>query len=216
MAIADATHERLTRIGLAALADRGFALAGGYALAAHDIGSRTSEDVDLFTDRPGCDFDQATQELEAAYLDAGYQVKVVRRAPEFTRLVATRPDGGATAVDLARDTRTRPAVQLEVGPVLHLDDAIGAKVGAVYGRAAAKDFLDVREALRSGRFSRGRLLELGDAREVVPMDREIFAAQLDSVQRIDDREFARYGARPEQIAELRSEMAAWSAEIRAG
>ena len=99
--------------------------------------------------------------------------------------------------------------------MLHLDDAIGAKVGAVYGRAAAKDFLDVREALRSGRFSRGRLLELGDAREVVPMDREIFAAQLDSVQRIDDREFARYGADPEQIAELRSEMAAWSAEIRA-
>ena len=45
MAIADATHERLTRIGLAALADRGFALAGGYALAAHDIGSRTSEDL---------------------------------------------------------------------------------------------------------------------------------------------------------------------------
>ena len=45
-------HERLARVGLSVLADHGFVLAGGYALSAHGIGQRPSNDVDLFTDNP--------------------------------------------------------------------------------------------------------------------------------------------------------------------
>ncbi|HEY5248777.1 MAG TPA: nucleotidyl transferase AbiEii/AbiGii toxin family protein [Dermatophilaceae bacterium] len=39
------------RIGLGRLSDYGFVLAGGYALQAHGLVERMSEDVDLFTDR---------------------------------------------------------------------------------------------------------------------------------------------------------------------
>lgn len=207
MAVTDLTHRQLIRIGLATLADRGFVLAGGYALAAHGVGSRPSEDVDLFTDRLDCDFDAATTELAAAYRAAGRQVDVVRRAPEFVRLVVSR----RTSVDLARDFRSRPAVRLDLGPVLDLDDAAGSKVATVYGRAAAKDFLDLAELL--GRFSPERLLELGDQRESVPLDRHIFAAQLASVDRIATAEFTRYGVGPAQVADLRSVMRAWSTRI---
>src|SRR6266540_5607322 len=51
MALMDPDHERVTRIGLSTLGNRGFALAGGYALSAHGIGGRPSEDIDLFTNR---------------------------------------------------------------------------------------------------------------------------------------------------------------------
>jgi len=40
---------RMATVGLQALADRGFVLAGGYALQAHGFGHRESDDIDLFT-----------------------------------------------------------------------------------------------------------------------------------------------------------------------
>jgi hypothetical protein len=45
----DPVHRRLAKIGLAAAGRYGFALAGGYAVQAHGILQRPSEDVDLFT-----------------------------------------------------------------------------------------------------------------------------------------------------------------------
>ncbi|WP_431039702.1 hypothetical protein [Streptomyces sp. P9-1] len=45
----DKLHRRLIRIGLDALADDfGYAVAGGYAVQAHQIVKRVSDDVDLF------------------------------------------------------------------------------------------------------------------------------------------------------------------------
>jgi hypothetical protein len=45
----DDLHLRLIRLGLEALSDDfGFALAGGYAVQAHHIVQRLSDDVDLF------------------------------------------------------------------------------------------------------------------------------------------------------------------------
>lgn len=45
-------HRRLAEIGLSAISDFGFVLAGGYAISANGMGNRPSEDVDLFTNRP--------------------------------------------------------------------------------------------------------------------------------------------------------------------
>lgn len=213
MPIADPEHERLTRLGLAALEDRGFALAGGYALAAHGIGSRPSDDIDLFTDRLNIDFTTAAEDLRTTYEQAGFAVAVARHGDEFARLVVTVPDGRATAVDLGRDHRSRPEVRLDIGPVLHLDDAIGSKVHVMYSRREPRDYLDVHTALRSGRFARDDLVELGDAREATPMDRELLARSLAYAARIADREFERYGAGSAEVAELTSTMTRWAADI---
>ncbi|WP_157361907.1 hypothetical protein [Haloechinothrix halophila] len=45
----DPLHERLARVGLSAIGRYGFCLAGGYAVQAHGLINRRSEDVDLFT-----------------------------------------------------------------------------------------------------------------------------------------------------------------------
>jgi hypothetical protein len=42
-------HERLAQVGLAPLGRDGFALASGYAVQAHGLFERPSEDVDMFT-----------------------------------------------------------------------------------------------------------------------------------------------------------------------
>ena len=59
---------------------------------------------------------------------------------------------------MGRDWRQYPPVILAVGPVLHLDDAVGNEVVAMIGRGLPRDYLDVAASLR--RYDRGQLLEL--------------------------------------------------------
>jgi hypothetical protein len=60
----------------------------------------------------------------------------------------------------------RGPVLLEIGPVLHADDAVANKMAALYGRALARDFLDIDAILASGRYTRERLLELASSTDV--------------------------------------------------
>ena len=134
----------VARIALAA-AEHGFALAGGNALVAHGIVERPTEDVDLFTPEPGGP-GAVTDAVRDALLEAGYDVDVTRRPEaqqgEFARLEVTRGDD-TMHVDLARDWRRWPPVQLDVGPVLHIEDAVGSKTAALVARRAPRDFIDV-------------------------------------------------------------------------
>jgi hypothetical protein len=45
----DAFQERLARIALDAVGDRGFVLGGGHAVELHGMSVRSSEDIDLFS-----------------------------------------------------------------------------------------------------------------------------------------------------------------------
>jgi hypothetical protein len=65
---------------------------------------------------------------------------------EFAQLQVSRGDR-TTQLDLARDWRACELVTLEVGPVLHLKDAVGAKVTAMLGRGLPRDYLDIGAAL---------------------------------------------------------------------
>ncbi len=95
----------------------------------------------------------------------GMEVTVVARAGTFARLLVTHPDGGGEPdkVEVAADWRSHEPVTLEIGPVLHADDAVANKMAALYGRALARDFLDIDAILSSGRYSRERLLDLAAA-----------------------------------------------------
>lgn len=75
----DELQERLAQLGLAALDPYGFALAGGYALQAHQLVDRLSEDIDLFTDRwDREDFNRAVEAVCGAYRSGGLDVAVTR------------------------------------------------------------------------------------------------------------------------------------------
>ncbi len=89
-------HERLARIGLQATEKYGFALAGGYAVQAHGLVDRPSEDVDLFATAANGDtfdaaVDSAVDSAVGAYQGQGMHAEVTKRFATFARIeVATR------------------------------------------------------------------------------------------------------------------------------
>ena len=138
----DELQERLAQVGLTALTSYGFALAGGYALQAHRLVDRLSEDIDLFTDRwDQEEFARAVDAVCQAYAADGLQVAASRRAETFARIQVTDPHTARVAtVDLAADFRRLDPVRLSVGPVLAERDAVASKVATVFSRGEARDY----------------------------------------------------------------------------
>jgi hypothetical protein len=207
----------IAEIALRAAGPFGFALAGGYAVQAYGIGVRPSGDVDLFTDwQRRADFPAAVDAVVAAFAERRCAARVVARGEGFARLLVTAP--GATGedaedkVELSADWRAHPPVLLDVGPVLHVDDAVANKMCALYGRALPRDFLDIDAVVCSGRFTRERLLDLA-ANADGGFDPTMFAYALGALTQITDAAFAAYGATDEQVSDLRQRFAQWREEL---
>jgi hypothetical protein len=210
----DELQDRLVRVGLATLTEHRFALAGGYALQAHGLIDRLSEDVDLFTDRwDTAAFSRAVDSVVEAYRREGLDVIVARRAETFARLEATDPASGrAGAVDLAADVRRDEPVALTIGLVLAESDAVASKVAAVFSRGYARDYLDLAGILASGRYNRDQLMAMAKAVDA-GFTIGWFAEALAGVDRFSDDQFTRYGVAPCEIAAVRETMRSWSAEL---
>lgn len=134
-------------------------------------------------------------------------MQLVRTADDgdFAQLHVSR-DGQGSHLDLGRDWRAHDAVTLDVGPVLHLDDAVGSKTTALLGRALARDFIDIAAAL--DRYSRRQLLELAFTRDRgLRVDDAAFAAR--QLDRLDNEQFAPYRLSDDDVTALRDRFAAW-------
>ncbi|WP_306216103.1 nucleotidyl transferase AbiEii/AbiGii toxin family protein [Actinoplanes sp. RD1] len=210
-------HERIARIALDAGGRYGFALAGGYAVSAHGIGDRPSGDVDIFTDWDArADFPSAVTAVEDALDYYGFVVYEAKRSDTFARLLLTDGNGAPPEkLEMSADWRVHPPVQLEIGPVLHPDDAVANKMAALYGRAAPRDFLDVDAVLESGRYTRERLLELAEAADT-GFDRGYFAEALGALAHIPDAQFGMYGIAAEALPAMRERFAQWRSELSNG
>jgi hypothetical protein len=212
----DPRHSKITQIALEVAAEYGFALAGGYAVSAHGMGDRLSSDVDLFTDWHSREsFPRAVNAIIDAMQSHGYSVSVVILNETFARLLLddrAAPDQEAEKLELSADWRAHPPVMSAVGPVLHPDDAVANKMCALFGRAEARDFLDVDAAIRSGRYSRERLLELAAGSDP-GFDPVMFADALGSLRHITDADFDLYGSSPDELAAMRERFADWRASI---
>lgn len=199
----------VARIALDAAGSRGFALAGGNALVAHGVVQRPTEDVDLFSDEAGAP-GAVTAAVQAALRAAGYEVRITRppelNQGEFSQMVISRGDD-SMQLDMARDWRRWPPVELQVGPVLHLDDAVSSKVNAMVGRAAPRDFIDVAATIEYG-YTRGELVRLTFNRDPGLRVDDFANAmrQLDQLSLID---FAGYGLDDAAVAELRNRFVSW-------
>ncbi|MEV7983993.1 nucleotidyl transferase AbiEii/AbiGii toxin family protein [Micromonospora sp. NPDC085948] len=180
------SHLKITRIALGAAGRFGFALAGGYAVSAHGMGSRLSGDVDLFTDRNDT----------------------------FARLLVygNDPGGEPDKLEMSADWRAHAPVMSPVGPVLHPDDAVANKMCALFGRAEARDFLDVDAALLSGQYTRERLLELAAAADP-GFDPRAFADALGALTQITDEDFDCYGLPAAELPAVRDRFAHWRREL---
>jgi hypothetical protein len=137
----------------------------------------------------------------------GYTVQLVRAADDgdFAELHVSR-EGQSTQLDLGRDWRAHDAVRLDIGPVLHLDDAVGSKTTALLGRALPRDFIDIAAAL--DRYTRRQLLELAFTRDrgLRPADSALAVQWLD---RLDDDQFTPYQLSADDIDALRARFASW-------
>jgi Nucleotidyl transferase AbiEii toxin, Type IV TA system len=206
--VLDPLQERVARIALALPGAEGLALAGGGAMLAHELVDRPTQDVDMFT----TDEDVAVlaDTLVAALQNTGLLVVVEARSTTYIRLTVTEDSGLACKVELARDARIRPPVLLDVGAVLHPEEIAADKVLALFGRAAARDFVDVAALLQ--RFPAERLLDLA-AEKDPGFDRLHFAAALHSVARFEDSDFAAFGLLTADVAVLRDQALAWAGRL---
>jgi predicted nucleotidyltransferase component of viral defense system len=207
----DAFQERLARIALDVVGDRGFVLGGGHAVQLHGMAARPSEDIDLFgADRGGPA--EVEADVVAAFRGQQFTVTVTRRTSDLVQMMVGGPDGETCKVDLGIFWRVREPVVLEIGPVLHPDDAAAGKMDAIYNRWAPRDFLDVYAIHISGRYNR-RQLEALLMEHNPGFDRAMFAESLGFLTRIPDREFEAYGVDKEHVAAMRAHFAEWQHEL---
>ncbi|MEU0398516.1 nucleotidyl transferase AbiEii/AbiGii toxin family protein [Streptomyces sp. NPDC006208] len=83
-------HERLLSDALQAGARYGLVLAGGYAVQAHELVSRISQDLDFATTDPA-GLDVITAHLTQQLTARGWQVRVIEVAPRMSRLTPPTP-----------------------------------------------------------------------------------------------------------------------------
>jgi predicted nucleotidyltransferase component of viral defense system len=207
----DVFQARLAQIALDAIGDRGFVLGGGHAVQLHGVAARQSEDIDLFSadrGRPA----EVEADVVAAFRRHQLTVTVTRRTPDLVQMMVTGPVGETCKVDLGIFWRAREPVVLDIGPVLHPDDAAAGKMDALYNRWAPRDFLDVYAIHLSSRYNRRQLEAL--LKEHNPgFDQAMFAESLGFLTRIPDREFEAYGADKEHVAAMRAYFAEWQHEL---
>jgi hypothetical protein len=203
----DPLEERLTRLALQVIGNHGFVLAGGHAVEVHGMAARPSEDIDLFSPKRGSPT-AAADELIDAYVVEGLAVSVGVRTADLVQMVVTDEHGKSCRVDLGVFWRAHAPVVLDVGPVLHPDDAVAGKMDALFNRWAARDFLDVDSILASGRYTR-RQLQAVAAEHNPGFSPDLFAESLSYLHRIPDRDFSAYGASQTQIERMRRMFSDW-------
>jgi hypothetical protein len=204
----DGFQAEIAEVALRAIGEKGFALAGAGALVAHGVIDRPTQDLDLFSPTEGGP-GQVSASLQAALSEAGYQVRVLEPAEqhggEFLRLQVQRGEQ-VVDIDLARDWRQHPPVHMQIGPVLHLDDAVASKVTAMIGRGLPRDYIDVAAALR--RYDRAALLRLAFHRD--PGLRVLDVAHcMQLLDRLPDAPFADYGLTDDDVRQVRHELQNW-------
>lgn len=97
----DALHRQLLEIGFAAGDDLGLVLAGGYAMCAHELVNRPSQDIDFAT-ATALPLAGAVRRLADAYAGAGFAVQVVETTPRMARMLVSS-DAASCEVDLLKE-----------------------------------------------------------------------------------------------------------------
>jgi hypothetical protein len=178
-----------------------FALAGGAALIVRGEIDRRTRDLDFFG-LSGEAVDRLLPAVEAALAEAGFAVERVQVSPGFARLIVERGDE-RTELDLAADARLFPAEPRRPAPTLRGDELAVDKVLAIFGRAEARDFLDLL-ALEP-RYGLDRLFRLAAQKDRGFTPRH-FAGMLERFPRLRRDEFDVDDAR---YAEVRRAVARW-------
>lgn len=172
-----------------------FVLAGGAALIARGDVERHTRDLDFFG-LTGAAVDRLLPAVDRALRGAGFTVHHVQTASGFARLVVESGDD-STELDLAADARLFPAEPGRLAPMLSGEELAVDKVLAVFGRAEARDFVDLMAI--EGRYGFDRLCQLAAEKDrgFVPA---VFAEMLGQFRRLGREEFELDDARFAQLS----------------
>jgi hypothetical protein len=118
-----------------------FALAGGAALISQGVVHRSTDDLDFFSTK-NSEVTKYVPKVITALNDFGYSVEIIQMCPHFVRMRATLGDN-ELELDFGADARLFRPQQGEFSPVLSTKELAVDKVLAVFGRAAARDFVDL-------------------------------------------------------------------------
>ena len=175
---------RVARIIAGLVEAEDFALAGGAALIVRGDVERATRDLDFFGTSADA-VDHLVPAAESALQQAGFQVERLIDSPGFTRFVVAN-ELDRTEVDLASDARLFPT---EAGPgfeLLSSEELAADKVLAVFGRAEARDFVDLMSI--EPRFGLTRLFELAREKDS-GFSPVVFTEMLDRFPRLRRDEF---------------------------
>ena len=178
-----------------------FALAGGAALIIRGDVDRSTRDLDFFG-LAADDVDRLAPVVMLALLDAGLEVRTVQENPGFVRLeISSSSD--TTELDLAADARILPAEHGSLVPTLAGEELATDKVLAVFGRAEARDFVDLRAV--ESRYGLRRLCERATEKDP-GFSIEVFNDMLNRFSRLRRDEFELDNS---AFADLRNVVGEW-------
>jgi hypothetical protein len=126
-------HARLLADVIALGSPYPLVLTGGYAVRAHRLVNRPSQDLDVATENPAPTADIAAT-LRAGLEARGWKVHALETAPLSARSTVTDPATGQDCeVDILKEIFWRPIAQSPYGPVLAEEDPWGVRVAAEVG-----------------------------------------------------------------------------------
>jgi len=206
----DGDHARLMEAVLPVCHTYGLALAGGYAVKAHGLVDRPSEDIDFAT-AGTAPLDEIMTALADAYRKTDCEVRILDVDARKGHLLVTFPHSATYRVDVLKEPLNRPLVMMEFGPVIGLSDAVALKMNAFYDRALPRDLLDVHGA--SACFTGPDLISLCKSVMDDEFSPEVLRDQLCFAASYPDESFQRYGIQSDKIAEAKRWALEWSQEI---
>lgn len=205
-------QREVSRILLRQLQEHGFVLTGSGALREHGLIDRPTADVDVFTEMQSADeFTLATDRAVDGLRKSGYDVEVLRDSKAFKNITVTQ-EQRSIEVDFGVDYRGHAPANMDIGPVLSVEDAVASKVTALYGRGLPRDFLDVDTIRQSGRFSDEFLMDAAQQHDP-GFDQKYFGVSIQRVQQLVVDEVRDYGVNDEQLKELQLRMSSWGQNL---
>lgn len=174
---ADRSHRHPARLQLAQAEE--FALAGGAALVVRGDVDRRTRDLDFFGPS-ALAVDELLPAEEQALLSDGLQVERIIDHPGFARLLVSDATD-QTEVDLGTDARLLPVEERLGIRLLSSEELAVDKLLALFGRAEARDFVDLLAV--ADRYGLDRLLDLASEKER-RFDAAVFAEMLTRIDRL--------------------------------
>lgn len=205
-------HRRLLRDVLEIGNTLPFVITGGYAVQAHGLVDRLSQDIDVATNSFQS-MEEIASVLVNGLIERNWRVEAIGVEPVSARFMVTDPELGENCeVDILREAFNQPPDTTPYGPVLALDDVIGTKMRALANRGYPRDLIDIRAAAHLR--SLAELESLGRSHAWDEFSLEELATRLDRAQWYEDEVFASYGRTSEEITDIRHWAQAWADDIR--